>query len=170
MLSNDHILLFFYCLSYGLFSQTSTSDRLLIPNTAARFLENGIQMIEFLGRVVGKALYEGILLDYSFSHVFVQKLLGRYSFLDELSTLDPELYRNLMYVKVVPLGQILKTHILKLCLVSLILDGLKRDQLVCKSFSLYLFVCKQVTLYLLSQGCATVLLGHVWHEGMGVWE
>ncbi|KAL6988296.1 E3 ubiquitin-protein ligase upl7 [Sarracenia purpurea var. burkii] len=84
---------------YGLFSQTSTSDRLLIPNTAARFLESGIQMIEFLGRVVGKALYEGILLDYSFSHVFVQKLLGRYSFLDELSTLDPELYRNLMYVK-----------------------------------------------------------------------
>jgi len=57
-------------------------------------------MIEFLGRVVGKALYEGILLDYSFSHVFVQKLLGRYSFLVELSTLDPELYRNLMYVKV----------------------------------------------------------------------
>ncbi|WCJ34402.1 ubiquitin-protein ligase 7 [Euphorbia peplus] len=84
---------------YGLFSQTSTSERLLIPNPTARCLENGIQMIEFLGRVVGKALYEGILLDYSFSHVFVQKLLGRYSFLDELSTLDPELYRNLMYVK-----------------------------------------------------------------------
>ncbi|XP_021680792.2 E3 ubiquitin-protein ligase UPL7 isoform X2 [Hevea brasiliensis] len=84
---------------YGLFSQTLTSDRFLIPNPTARYLENGIQMIEFLGRVVGKALYEGILLDYSFSHVFVQKLLGRYSFLDELSTLDPELYRNLMYVK-----------------------------------------------------------------------
>lgn len=57
-------------------------------------------MIEFLGRIIGKALYEGILLDYSFSHVFVQKLLGRYSFIDELSTLDPEIYRNLMYVKV----------------------------------------------------------------------
>ncbi|XP_019250775.1 PREDICTED: E3 ubiquitin-protein ligase UPL7 [Nicotiana attenuata] len=84
---------------YGLFTQTTTSDRHLIPNTAARFVDNGIQMIEFLGRIVGKALYEGILLDYSFSHVFVQKLLGRYSFIDELSTLDPELYRNLMYVK-----------------------------------------------------------------------
>ncbi|KAH9605964.1 hypothetical protein KSS87_020716 [Heliosperma pusillum] len=84
---------------YGLFCQTSTSERLLIPNTAARFIENGIQMIEFLGKIVGKALYEGILLDYSFSHVFIQKLLGRYSFLDELSTLDPELYRNLMCVK-----------------------------------------------------------------------
>ncbi|XP_058767737.1 E3 ubiquitin-protein ligase UPL7-like [Vicia villosa] len=84
---------------YGLFSQTSTSDSLLIPTASARFLDNGLQMIEFLGRIVGKALYEGILLDYSFSHVFVQKLLGRYSFLDELSTLDPELYRSLMYVK-----------------------------------------------------------------------
>lgn len=84
---------------YGLFTQTSTSDRLLIPNSTARCADNGMQMIEFLGRVVGKALYEGILLDYSFSHVFVQKLLGRYSFIDELSALDPELYKNLMYVK-----------------------------------------------------------------------
>ncbi|CAL9190587.1 E3 ubiquitin-protein ligase UPL7 [Musa acuminata AAA Group] len=84
---------------FGLFSQTSTSDSSLIPNMAARLLDNGIEMIEFLGRVVGKALYEGILLEYSFSLVFVQKLLGRYSFLDELSTLDSELYRNLIYVK-----------------------------------------------------------------------
>ncbi|XP_068648716.1 E3 ubiquitin-protein ligase UPL7 [Aristolochia californica] len=84
---------------FGLFSQTSTSERSLIPNMAARFQENGIQMIEFLGQVVGKALYEGILLDHSFSLVFVQKLLGRYSFLDELSALDPDLYRNLVYVK-----------------------------------------------------------------------
>ncbi|KAJ0245655.1 E3 ubiquitin-protein ligase UPL7 [Hirschfeldia incana] len=84
---------------HGLFSQTTTSDRLLVPSPSARYLENGIQMIEFLGRIVGKALYEGILLDYSFSHVFIQKLLGRYSFIDELSGLDPELYRNLIYIK-----------------------------------------------------------------------
>ncbi|KAH7673883.1 HECT domain-containing protein [Dioscorea alata] len=84
---------------YGIFCQTSTSERFLIPNMSAGFLENGFEMIEFLGRIVGKALYEGILLDYSFSLVFVQKLLGRYSFLDDLSALDPELYRNLIYVK-----------------------------------------------------------------------
>lgn len=74
-----------------------------------------MQMFEFLGRVVGKALYEGILLDYAFSHVFVQKLLGRYSFLDELSSLDPELYRNLMYVKVNPFQ---KTLLLKYLSIS----------------------------------------------------
>ncbi|KAH1232378.1 E3 ubiquitin-protein ligase UPL7 [Glycine max] len=51
-------------------------NRLLIPIASTRYLENGLQMIEFLGRVV-------------------EKLLGRYNFLDELSTLDPDL----MYVK-----------------------------------------------------------------------
>uniref|UniRef100_A0ACD5W8W1 Uncharacterized protein n=1 Tax=Avena sativa TaxID=4498 RepID=A0ACD5W8W1_AVESA len=84
---------------YGLFSQTSTADSSLIPSSSAKLLDNGIDMIEFLGRVVGKALYEGILLDYCFSQVFVQKLLGRYNFLDELSTLDSELYRSLMQLK-----------------------------------------------------------------------
>ncbi|KAJ0963179.1 hypothetical protein J5N97_028301 [Dioscorea zingiberensis] len=84
---------------YGIFSQTSTSERFLIPNMSLGLLDNGFEMIEFLGRVVGKALYDGILLDYSFSLVFVQKLLGRYSFLDELSALDSELYRSLIYVK-----------------------------------------------------------------------
>ncbi|VAI01081.1 unnamed protein product [Triticum turgidum subsp. durum] len=84
---------------YGLFTQTSTSDSSIIPSSSAKLLDNGIDMIEFLGRVVGKALYEGILLDYCFSQVFVQKLLGRYSFLDELSTLDSELYRSLMQLK-----------------------------------------------------------------------
>lgn len=83
---------------FGLFSQTTT-DGNLVPNLSARLLDKGMEMIEFLGRVVGKALYEGILLDYSFSLVFVRKLLGKYSFLDELSTLDSEVYRNLMYLK-----------------------------------------------------------------------
>lgn len=90
----------FFLDRFGLFTQTSTSDSNLIPSLSARILPNGMEMIEFLGRIVGKALYEGILLDYSFSLVFVQKLLGQYSFLDELSTLDYELYRNLMHLKV----------------------------------------------------------------------
>ena len=85
---------------YGLFVQTATEEGLLFPHAAAGSLGHGLQMLEFLGRVVGKALYEGILLEYSFSPLFVSKLLGRYSFLDELSSLDAELHRNLVYLKV----------------------------------------------------------------------
>ena len=88
------------CPRFGFFNQSSTSEGFLVPNTLARFSEGGIEMIEFLGRIVGKALYEGILLEYCFSSAFLQKLVGKYSFLDDLSALDPELYRNLIYIKV----------------------------------------------------------------------
>ncbi|CAK9258356.1 unnamed protein product [Sphagnum jensenii] len=84
---------------YGLFVQTATEEGLLFPHAAAARLGHGLRMLEFLGRIVGKALYEGILLEYSFSPLFVSKLLGRYSFLDELSSLDAELHRNLVYLK-----------------------------------------------------------------------
>ncbi|CAM6107607.1 unnamed protein product [Calypogeia fissa] len=84
---------------YGLFVQTATEEGLLFPHPAAASLGHGLPMIEFLGQIIGKALYEGILLEYSFAPLFVSKLLGRYSFLDELSTLDAELHRNLMYLK-----------------------------------------------------------------------
>ncbi|KAL3681995.1 hypothetical protein R1sor_000017 [Riccia sorocarpa] len=84
---------------YGLFVQTATEEGLLYPHSAAASLGHGLQMIEFLGQIIGKALYEGILLEYSFSPLFVSKLLGRSSFLDDLSSLDVELHRNLMYLK-----------------------------------------------------------------------
>ena len=83
-----------------MFTQKETEEGRLFPHPAAGELQHGLPMIEFLGRIVGKAMYEGILLDYSFSHVFIWKLLGRYIFLDELSTLDPELYQSLIYLKV----------------------------------------------------------------------
>ncbi|KAJ7524180.1 hypothetical protein O6H91_18G080700 [Diphasiastrum complanatum] len=84
---------------YGLFVQTATDEGLLFPHPAAGNLGYGLQMIEFLGKIVGKALYEGILLEYSFSPIFVSKLLGRNSFLEELSGLDFELHRNLIFLK-----------------------------------------------------------------------
>ncbi|GJP39043.1 hypothetical protein CLOM_g23436 [Closterium sp. NIES-68] len=84
---------------YGLFLQAATEEGYLYPHPAAAALGHGIPMVEFLGRIVGKALYEGILLEYNFAPLFVSKLVGRYAFLDELSSLDVELYRNLMYLK-----------------------------------------------------------------------
>ena len=80
--------------------QAATEEGLLYPHPAAASLGHGLPMIEFLGRIVGKALYEGILLEYSFAPLFVSQLVGRYAFLDSLSSLDAELYRNLIYLKV----------------------------------------------------------------------
>ena len=53
----------------------------------------------FIGRILGKALYEGILVDVAFAPFFLAKWLGKQSYLDDLSSLDPELYNGLIFLK-----------------------------------------------------------------------
>jgi ubiquitin-protein ligase E3 C len=48
--------------------------------------------------VLGKAIYEGILVDISFAGFFLAKWLGRQSYLDDLNSLDSELYKGLIGV------------------------------------------------------------------------
>jgi ubiquitin-protein ligase E3 B len=49
--------------------------------------------------VIGKAVYEGILLDVQFAKFFLAKLLGRNVFLQELQELDEELWKSLTFIK-----------------------------------------------------------------------
>ena len=55
--------------------------------------------------MIGKAVYEGIVVDVPFAMFFVSQILGKdhatshYSYLDELSSLDAELYKQLTYIK-----------------------------------------------------------------------
>ncbi|KAF9903122.1 hypothetical protein EC991_004148 [Linnemannia zychae] len=84
--------------NYGLFM--NTSDHLLYPNPH-RFAQEATQLkhYEFLGRILGKALYEGILIDAAFAGFFLSKCLGQVNYLDDLPSLDLELYRGLMFLK-----------------------------------------------------------------------
>ncbi|KAG2440299.1 hypothetical protein HXX76_004410 [Chlamydomonas incerta] len=83
--------------NYGLF--TSTPDGLAYPNPAAERIPGGLALLEFMGLMFGKALYEGILLPVPFAHFFVARLQGRQPLFDDLATLDPELHKNLLMVK-----------------------------------------------------------------------
>ncbi|KAF8940178.1 hypothetical protein BGZ47_007837 [Haplosporangium gracile] len=85
-------------INYGLFM--NTSDHLLYPNPHG-FAQERTQLkhYEFLGRILGKALYEGILIDAAFAGFFLSKCLGQVNYLDDLPSLDPELYRGLMFLK-----------------------------------------------------------------------
>ena len=56
----------------------------------------------FMGRILGKALYEGILVDVKFADFFLSKWLGQQSYIDDLASLeslDSELYRGLIALK-----------------------------------------------------------------------
>ncbi|ANB13578.1 ubiquitin-ubiquitin ligase HUL5 [Sugiyamaella lignohabitans] len=93
----------------------STKDHLLYPNpvfgVSRKFsnlsdeeLEYSLSRIEFLGQIVGKCLYSEILVDVEFAPFFLLKWAGkvaRNSF-DDLYSLDPELYENLVKVHKYP--------------------------------------------------------------------
>lgn len=58
---------------YGLFLETP--DRLLYPNPYShRASEDHLGHFEFLGRVIGKAMYEGILVEVPFANFFLYVL------------------------------------------------------------------------------------------------
>ena len=51
------------------------------------------------GLMVGKALYEGILINVALAPFFVARLQGRSPAFDDLAALDPGLHRSLLQVK-----------------------------------------------------------------------
>lgn len=71
------------------------------PHSYAR-AEEQLMWYVFLGRILGKALYEGILVDVKFAGFFLSKWLGQQGYVDDvasLESLDSELYRGLITLK-----------------------------------------------------------------------
>lgn len=79
---------------------------------------HSLDWYRFIGRILGKALYEGILVEVAFAGFFLAKVrclvdgfltnkvdlqlsqwLGKQSFLDDLASLDPDLYQGLVFLK-----------------------------------------------------------------------
>ncbi|KAM0751833.1 HECT-domain-containing protein [Meredithblackwellia eburnea MCA 4105] len=82
----------------GLWLETAQHE--LYPNPHAYARESAqLAWYTFMGRILGKALYEGILIEARFSGFFLAKWLGRQSYLDDLADLDPELYNGLIFLK-----------------------------------------------------------------------
>lgn len=85
-------------IQYGLFKETA--DHLLYPNPASHMVhDEHLLYFEFLGKILGKAMFEGILVDIPFATFFLSKLKKKHNYLHDLSSLDPELYRSLLFLK-----------------------------------------------------------------------
>ena len=60
---------------FGLFM--TTAENRLYPNpNAAAMQPQWMQLFEFVGRMLGKAIYEGHLVEVPFAHFFLNSLLG----------------------------------------------------------------------------------------------
>ncbi|KAH6941939.1 hypothetical protein HPB50_024455 [Hyalomma asiaticum] len=84
-----------------------THDRRLYPNPAAGQLPDyadgrAAKHYSFVGRMLGKALYEGMLVELPLAHFFLAKWVapGRGDLgLHHLASLEPLVYRNLFFLK-----------------------------------------------------------------------
>ncbi|NIG58151.1 ubiquitin-protein ligase E3B-like [Pontoporia blainvillei] len=108
--------------------KTTSGDERLYPSPTSYIHENYLQLFEFVGKMLGKAVYEvgslrtseqewkikcskyrglhihGIVVDVPFASFFLSQLLGHhhsvfYSSVDELPSLDSEFYKNLTSIK-----------------------------------------------------------------------
>jgi len=88
--------------SFGLFSVTE-ENKWLYPSPLSKVHYEHLDLFHYVGRIIAKAVYEGIVVDLSFAPFFVRQLLHNknalFSYLDELPSLDSELHKNLMFIK-----------------------------------------------------------------------
>ncbi|KAJ7051291.1 HECT-domain-containing protein [Mycena amicta] len=82
----------------GLWAENDKHEIYPNPSSSARSPEK-LKWFHFIGRVLGKALYDGILIDFAFAGFFLAKWLGRQVYLDGLASLDPTLYKGLIFLK-----------------------------------------------------------------------
>ncbi len=85
--------------NYGLFVLTQTGKE-LYPNAKSKSLfKDDIHIYKFLGRILGKAIYDGITVEPQFANFFLKKLIGKQNNLNDLKSLDPDLHKNLNFIK-----------------------------------------------------------------------
>ncbi|ESK89887.1 hypothetical protein Moror_802 [Moniliophthora roreri MCA 2997] len=79
-------------------------ERELYPATGSLAIEtHSLNWYRFIGRILGKAMYDGILVDVAFANFFLGKWLSRtHTSLDDLASLDPDLYNGLVFLKHYP--------------------------------------------------------------------
>jgi hypothetical protein len=75
----------------------TTTTGLLVPNPASlldsdkgQTPRETLEQYRFMGKMLGKAVYEEILVEPQFAGMFLNHLLGRTNFIDDLVTLDQE--------------------------------------------------------------------------------
>ncbi|KAF9186277.1 hypothetical protein BGZ51_006019 [Haplosporangium sp. Z 767] len=83
---------------YALF-KTSAADKLTYqPNRASYINPDHLLFFKFIGRVIGKAIYDGRLLDAYFTRSFYKHILGRPVDYRDVEAVDPEYYKSLVWM------------------------------------------------------------------------
>lgn len=82
----------------ALFTPVSSDRTTFHPNKLSFINEEHLSFFKFVGRIIGKALYEGRVLDCYFSRVVYKRILGQPVSVKDMEAFDPEFYKSLMWM------------------------------------------------------------------------
>uniref|UniRef100_A0A0N5A261 HECT-type E3 ubiquitin transferase n=1 Tax=Parastrongyloides trichosuri TaxID=131310 RepID=A0A0N5A261_PARTI len=78
----------------------TTENNYIMPSPTSYLHEDHLQLFMFVGKMLAKSVYEGIVTDLKIAPVLLAIMTGKkLSAFDELSQLDPNLYKSLTYIK-----------------------------------------------------------------------
>jgi E3 ubiquitin-protein ligase HUWE1 len=83
---------------YALFVPVSSDRTTFHPNQLSSINEEHLLFFKFIGRIIGKALYENRVLDCHFSRAVYKRILGKSVSVKDMESLDPDYYKSLIWM------------------------------------------------------------------------
>ncbi|KAG5953789.1 hypothetical protein E4U53_002645 [Claviceps sorghi] len=84
--------------NYALFTPVSSDRTTFHPNKLSAVNPEHLLFFKFIGRIIGKALYEGRLLDCFFSRAVYKRILGKSVSVKDMESFDPDYYKSLCWM------------------------------------------------------------------------
>ncbi|KJZ80444.1 hypothetical protein HIM_00294 [Hirsutella minnesotensis 3608] len=84
--------------NYALFIPVSSDRTTFHPNKLSGINDEHFMFFKFIGRIIGKALYEGRLLDCFFSRAVYKRILGKSVSVKDMESFDPDYYKSLCWM------------------------------------------------------------------------
>ncbi|KAK6535563.1 hypothetical protein TWF694_002017 [Orbilia ellipsospora] len=84
--------------NYALFSPVASDRTTFHPNRMSSVNAEHLSFFKFIGRIIGKALYEGRVLDCHFSRAMYKRILGQNVSLKDMENLDLDYYKSLQWM------------------------------------------------------------------------
>jgi E3 ubiquitin-protein ligase HUWE1 len=83
---------------YALFNPVASDRTTFHPNPLSEINDEHLMFFKFIGRIIGKALYEGRVLDCHFSRAVYRRILGKSVSLKDMESLDLDYYKSLVWI------------------------------------------------------------------------
>jgi len=84
--------------NYALWTPCASDRLTYTPNRSSWINPEHLSLFKFIGRIIGKAIYDGRLLDAYFTRSMYKHILGRDVDYKDLESIDPEYYNSLVWM------------------------------------------------------------------------